>query len=459
MAGLPSDRRSAIRSLAAAALAVPLGASAAHAQIGSTSLRNSAINLREFGAAGDGRSDDSAALIRAVAAVAAQPTGGALYIPAGTYLLSREILLPRGVTLVGDGPVSSRLVWNHRGHGFRKIEPINGSHNVFVTIEKLGISNNAGAANGGAGFYDTCGTQIVVRECWISGWKYSIILDQSELVDIDLCEFSAPAHSGVWIVNGPDLDPGVSGGFTNRITVSRCQINSCGRYGILDDGGYAHAFTDNNYNGSRNHIRAAGVSGLNIRGGEFEGAAEANIVLGFQSETGRGVGQSAAVLLQGAAIAPSRGNAAVVIDGVGYLTLIGNGFGNTGSASAALIRGMVNCAVFFSAGNAFFESIGPFVDRKANGLHASMEAYRQGSASFGGERIPPGESAFVNLLMEDVDVGSHVESLASSVDLGDDVTLTGRVARRGLVRLKLQNTSRRAADVPACTISARIVKA
>lgn len=451
-----TDRRRLLAALAATGVAAPLAAGAASAQTSSAALRAGALNLREFGAIGDGRADDTGALLRAVAAIAAAPSGGALYVPAGSYRLTREILLPRGITLFGDGPVTSRLVWDHLGHGLRKVEPINGSHNVFVTIEKLAISNTAGAANRGAGFYDTCGTQIVVRECWIAGWQYSIILDQSELVDIDLCEFSAPHHSGIWLVNGPDLTRGAAGGFTNRISVSRCQINGSGRYGILDDGGYAHAFIDNNYNSGRNHIRAAGVSGFNIRGGEFEGASEANIVLTFNTLGGRGVGQSAAVFIQGAAIAPSAGNSAIAIDGVGYLTLVGNGFGNTGNPSVPLVRGMANCAAFFSAGNAFFESVGPFLERRASAVHVMTEGTREASASFPGGRIGSGDSAFANAAIQDVDFNSHVESVAPSADLGDEVTVTARIARPGLVRVKLHNTSGRAVDVPRCTISVRV---
>lgn len=40
-------------------------------------------NVRDFGAVGDGRTDDSDAFLKAAAAV--NPGGGVLYIPAGTF--------------------------------------------------------------------------------------------------------------------------------------------------------------------------------------------------------------------------------------------------------------------------------------------------------------------------------------------------------------------------------------
>ena len=67
-------------------------------------------DVREFGAAGDGRRDDTAALV-AAAERAAAAGNGTVYLPAGTYLLpGREGFdLPDGVGLRGDGAATSWL--------------------------------------------------------------------------------------------------------------------------------------------------------------------------------------------------------------------------------------------------------------------------------------------------------------------------------------------------------------
>lgn len=77
-----------------------------------------AYNVKtQFGAKGDGRADDSGPLLRAVAAANANPAGGVVYLPAGSYVLrwpltitrSRVVLRGAGVSWQGlegrDGPV------------------------------------------------------------------------------------------------------------------------------------------------------------------------------------------------------------------------------------------------------------------------------------------------------------------------------------------------------------------
>lgn len=65
------------------------------------------------GAVPDDGGDDHAALAAAVAEVA--PAAGTLYLPAGTYLLSRPLYLPAGVTLAGAGLTRTTLLlsWPH----------------------------------------------------------------------------------------------------------------------------------------------------------------------------------------------------------------------------------------------------------------------------------------------------------------------------------------------------------
>src|SRR5689334_19005272 len=63
---------------------------------------------RDFGAVGDGRADDTAALQRALSALMAAGEAVALYLPAGRYRITRTLSLPRkgvrdarGTTIVG----------------------------------------------------------------------------------------------------------------------------------------------------------------------------------------------------------------------------------------------------------------------------------------------------------------------------------------------------------------------
>ncbi len=59
----------------------------------------SAVDVRNFGAVGNGVTDDSAAISRAFAAA----EGKTLYVPAGTYLLTSRLKVPPDLVVKGDG--------------------------------------------------------------------------------------------------------------------------------------------------------------------------------------------------------------------------------------------------------------------------------------------------------------------------------------------------------------------
>lgn len=58
------------------------------------------VNVTDFGARGDGATDDSAAFRKAIAAV---PGGGVVHVPAGSFVLRSTVALPEGVRLIGEG--------------------------------------------------------------------------------------------------------------------------------------------------------------------------------------------------------------------------------------------------------------------------------------------------------------------------------------------------------------------
>ena len=65
------------------------------------------LNVRDFGAKGDGRHDDTQAFLDAVAA----GKEGAIFVPPGRYLITRIVRINRsGVVMRGAGPDQSVLV-------------------------------------------------------------------------------------------------------------------------------------------------------------------------------------------------------------------------------------------------------------------------------------------------------------------------------------------------------------
>jgi hypothetical protein len=327
-----------------------------YSQLDAARAGSGPTNVKSFGAVGDGVTDDTAAIQGALDYLGSIG-GGALYFPEGAYLASSYLTLHPRTVIRGAGRLSSKIVSTHvggngatagedlrNGSGLVTSSPINSSTPVHIVLEDIGIENS-NSANVGAAYYDTGGTYIAARNVVFAGFKYGVVLDQSELVDLDLCEIAAQndGGAGVWIVNGSALTPGVAGGYCNRIAVKRCQINESGSViGIADDGGYAHVFEDNNYNGCLNHIRAAGAI-LDIRGGEFESAASDCVRLSSLSVAGGGVG-GCRTAIRGGLFAATDGNASVLgVDSPGTLQVDGLAV-FSGGGGASPISGSGNFA-------------------------------------------------------------------------------------------------------------------
>jgi len=65
-----------------------------------TTARTSRFNVREYGAVGDGKTDDTAAFQKALDAAAAEG-GGTAFAPTGNYLIKTHLSIPGDVTLEG----------------------------------------------------------------------------------------------------------------------------------------------------------------------------------------------------------------------------------------------------------------------------------------------------------------------------------------------------------------------
>jgi len=202
--------------------------------------------------------------------------GGILNILKGTFLHT-ELIWPKKVIGQGSGIDATILLSTHTGDGIQSTWPINSSTAVHISLRDMTIKNINGSNTGG-GFVDVGGSFVSLTSVKFQGYKYNTILDQTELADIDLCEFVSPLTGSLWVVNGNDHTIGASGSYTNRISCKRSQFNSTGGIAIIDDGGTAHTYEDNNYNGYTNHGRFAGVMGLSIRGGEFESATSTSLL-------------------------------------------------------------------------------------------------------------------------------------------------------------------------------------
>ncbi|CAB5187433.1 C1q domain containing protein [uncultured Caudovirales phage] len=139
------------------------------------------VSVKDFGATGDGVTDDSAALQTAINAVGA---GGKLYIPKGTYVFATGLTRGSAITIQGDGC---------SGAGGTTLK-YTGSGNAFTY-------NGGGSATGGR-FQDFVlqGTASANNGVYISNAFNNILFDKVYVTD-----FSKASANAVYIEDAWDI--------------------------------------------------------------------------------------------------------------------------------------------------------------------------------------------------------------------------------------------------------------
>ncbi len=84
-----------------------------------TACPASAVSVQDFGALGDGVTDDAPAFAAAIAAAA---EGSAVRVPAGTYLVRGGLIIDQGIVLCGEGSATSRLLFEGDAPGLSIIK-------------------------------------------------------------------------------------------------------------------------------------------------------------------------------------------------------------------------------------------------------------------------------------------------------------------------------------------------
>jgi len=171
------------------------------------------ISVKDFGAKGDGTTDDTAAI---QAAVSSLTSGGCVNIPAGVYLVSSAITIPNNVTVQGVGDSSQLLA------------------NTDITVFTTSTTTTSTVASG-----------IVIQDLFINNsvsgtkTKYDVILNNPnvcKIIRVHIASastgYSATNVGGIWFYR-PDSG-GAATAYVNEITDCFIQNNSIYLQNISD---------------------------------------------------------------------------------------------------------------------------------------------------------------------------------------------------------------------------------
>lgn len=178
-----------------------------------------ALSVLDHGAVADGKTDATAALRRAVAA-AVKNGGGIVWVPAGDYLLTGDIVVPSDVTIQGAGMWHTRFVGDPAlyGQADRRVRFKLTGKNLhladFAIFGQLNYRNDQEPNDGvvGAGCTDAS-----VKRLWIEHTKAGVWVYNGTRLTIEGCRFRNLIADGVNFCVG-----------TNHSVVDNCTARGTG---------------------------------------------------------------------------------------------------------------------------------------------------------------------------------------------------------------------------------------
>lgn len=275
------DRRNFIERLAVgAALSVPMMVSPGLSRAQTTSTQSMWANVKQFGAVGDGSSDDTAAINAALASLqrASYERGGVLYFPAGRYRCSSTIAITswnapgetgsalHNIIVRGDGPGCTILDFSSAPDGADAITFNRGAHFGVEDLEITGRLPTESGTGSGSGIViaDASGfsslfalRNLRIQFCGRNG----IQIKNAYMGTLD--DIWTAGHKG----NGVEFD-----GFHTSIDVRRCYASNNAGIGWVVNG-----MTYSNFSSCGSDNNQTGYAISNVAGVHFSGCgAEAN---------------------------------------------------------------------------------------------------------------------------------------------------------------------------------------
>ena len=193
----------------------------------------SRVSVTELGAKCDGTADCAEAFQKAISRVSEK--GGAVYVPAGTYLLTKSLVIEKdNVMILGDAS-ATRIVCAVNGSGDTSafIKLVDGVSGVRIADLCIEYGEGASCAYGiHAGVCDNVSfSGIAVKGFAKAGLFIGGTAEKPDTrISVSECSFSSAGRAGIEL------------GYTDGIGISFCDFTSCGGkkaegYGIVSQDG------------------------------------------------------------------------------------------------------------------------------------------------------------------------------------------------------------------------------
>ena len=190
---------------------------------------SAALSVMDYGAKGDGLSNDTAAIQACLEAAAGQ--GKTCYLPAGTYR-AYALSPPSGVVMRGAGPSSTTIQTLYgTGAAGDGLDLLNRSGVTIADLRLIGSSTGQMQSNDQA-IYLGNSRNCTIENVTFNYWSFAVRLSSdgsvrgNSAIAITGCRTLAGSHTGVF------------GGYTSGLTISGCDFDSY----TGDPGGTSHQF-------------------------------------------------------------------------------------------------------------------------------------------------------------------------------------------------------------------------
>jgi hypothetical protein len=213
---------------------------------GSVTNGNFGLNVKDFGATGDGVADDFQEF-KAVLDSAAK-TGAKVLVPAGIYRLSKTLVLKDGITIVGEGMGSDPLqtpfngsLLLYEGNGFAiKIEGhTSGVRDIVIRDNSDGNANGGILVSGNGRLVENVNLSNVLISNFVGGTGLKLLAKNDGGI-------AYAAFNNIRVRNakkGIHINDDNTGSFVNSNSFYSCQISGGGfDYGLLIDAGNNNTF-------------------------------------------------------------------------------------------------------------------------------------------------------------------------------------------------------------------------